>query len=107
MLPTLAGGVPSSQVRKRPSRSLAGYHALPRAEADLFNRDLRPRSGVNYFYSHRNDKTRKTAPSRAAGLTRALLFFRKLTETCVSFPFREALGWPRLTMHAQQTAARA
>ncbi|KAM0745737.1 acyltransferase ChoActase/COT/CPT [Meredithblackwellia eburnea MCA 4105] len=37
--------------------------------------------GVNYFYSHKADKTRKTGPSRAAGLIRALLYFRKLTET--------------------------
>lgn len=43
-------------------------------------------AGVNYFFSHRDDKTRRTAPARAAGLTRALLFFRKLTESCVLFP---------------------
>ncbi|ORY66937.1 Choline/Carnitine o-acyltransferase-domain-containing protein [Leucosporidium creatinivorum] len=37
--------------------------------------------GVNYFYVHKNDKTRTNGPARAAGLTRALLYFRKLTET--------------------------
>ncbi|GJN89602.1 hypothetical protein Rhopal_002589-T1 [Rhodotorula paludigena] len=34
--------------------------------------------GVNYFYSHKDDRTRKTGPSRAAGLIRALLYFRRL-----------------------------
>jgi carnitine O-acetyltransferase len=38
---------------------------------------------VNYFYAHKDDKTRKTGPSRAAGLTRALLFFRRLLVTFV------------------------
>ncbi|KAK4056608.1 Carnitine O-acetyltransferase mitochondrial [Microbotryomycetes sp. JL221] len=37
--------------------------------------------GVNYFYVHRDDKNRRTGPKRAAGLIRALMFFRKLTET--------------------------
>ncbi|KDE09052.1 hypothetical protein MVLG_00770 [Microbotryum lychnidis-dioicae p1A1 Lamole] len=37
--------------------------------------------GVNYFFTHRDDKKRRTGPARAAGLVRALLFFRRLTET--------------------------
>ncbi|GAA5896780.1 hypothetical protein JCM6882_005033 [Rhodosporidiobolus microsporus] len=37
--------------------------------------------GVNYFYSHRDDRTRRTGPARAAGFTRALLYFRRLLVT--------------------------
>ncbi|KAL8290043.1 hypothetical protein RQP46_002982 [Phenoliferia psychrophenolica] len=37
--------------------------------------------GSNYFYLHKGDKTRKTGPKRAAGLVRALMYFRKMTET--------------------------
>ncbi|GAA5975135.1 hypothetical protein JCM11641_004362 [Rhodosporidiobolus odoratus] len=37
--------------------------------------------GVNYFYSHKDDKTRRTGPSRAASLLRALLYFRRLVVT--------------------------
>ncbi|BGP39254.1 Carnitine O-acetyltransferase mitochondrial [Rhodotorula kratochvilovae] len=37
--------------------------------------------GVNYFYSHKDDRSRRTGPSRAAGLLRALLYFRRLTIT--------------------------
>ncbi|KEI42175.1 uncharacterized protein L969DRAFT_84046 [Mixia osmundae IAM 14324] len=36
---------------------------------------------VNYFYMHKADKNRATPALRAAGLTRALLYFRKLVET--------------------------
>lgn len=38
-------------------------------------------TGVNYFYSHKDDKSRRSGPARAAALTRALLFFRRLTIT--------------------------
>ncbi|GAA5892436.1 choline/carnitine O-acyltransferase [Sporobolomyces salmoneus] len=37
--------------------------------------------GVNYFYSHKDDKSRRNGPARAAALTRALLFFRRLVVT--------------------------
>ncbi|KWU47342.1 nucleolar GTP-binding protein 2 [Rhodotorula sp. JG-1b] len=37
--------------------------------------------GVNYFYSHKDDRTRRTGPARAAGLLRALLYFRRLVVT--------------------------
>ncbi|GAA5916337.1 hypothetical protein JCM8208_005308 [Rhodotorula glutinis] len=37
--------------------------------------------GVNYFYSHKDDRSRRTGPSRAAGLLRALLYFRRLAVT--------------------------
>ncbi|GAA6022135.1 hypothetical protein JCM10207_000773 [Rhodosporidiobolus poonsookiae] len=37
--------------------------------------------GVNYFYAHKDDRSRRTGPSRAAGLLRALLYFRHLTIT--------------------------
>lgn len=36
---------------------------------------------VSYFYSHKDDKTRKTGPKRAAGLLKAFLAFRRLLET--------------------------
>ncbi|GAA5855757.1 hypothetical protein JCM8547_001671 [Rhodosporidiobolus lusitaniae] len=36
---------------------------------------------VNYTYSHKDDRTRTTGPARAAGLLRALLYFRRLTIT--------------------------
>lgn len=36
---------------------------------------------ANYFYSHVDDKKRRTPALRAAGLIRALLFFRRLVET--------------------------
>ncbi|GAA5933788.1 hypothetical protein JCM1841_002124 [Sporobolomyces salmonicolor] len=37
--------------------------------------------GVNYFYSHKDDRSRRTGPARAAGLLRALLYFRRLVVT--------------------------
>ncbi|BGP15274.1 Carnitine O-acetyltransferase mitochondrial [Rhodosporidiobolus nylandii] len=37
--------------------------------------------GVNYFYSHKDDRSRRTGPSRAASLIRALLYFRRLVIT--------------------------
>lgn len=37
--------------------------------------------GVNYFYVHKDDKSRKTGPKRAAGLVRALMYFREMTES--------------------------
>jgi len=37
--------------------------------------------GVNYFYSHKDDKSRRTGPKRAAGLVRALMYFRQMTES--------------------------
>ncbi|SPC63476.1 probable carnitine O-acetyltransferase, mitochondrial precursor [Ustilago sp. UG-2017b] len=36
---------------------------------------------VSYFYSHKDDKTRRTGPKRAAGLLKAFLAFRRLLET--------------------------
>ncbi|KIY45195.1 acyltransferase ChoActase/COT/CPT [Fistulina hepatica ATCC 64428] len=36
---------------------------------------------VSYFYVHRDDKFRQTAPKRAAALIKAMLPFRKMTET--------------------------
>ncbi|PWY97443.1 acyltransferase ChoActase/COT/CPT [Testicularia cyperi] len=36
---------------------------------------------VSYFYAHRDDKTRRTGPKRAAGLLKAFLAFRRLLET--------------------------
>lgn len=35
---------------------------------------------VSYFYVHRDDRSRKTGPKRAASLIRALLYFRRMTE---------------------------
>lgn len=61
--------------------------SLPLCRADsraLSRRGLTRRSdaGVNYFYSHKDDRSRRTGPSRAAGLLRALLYFRRLAVTC-------------------------
>lgn len=36
---------------------------------------------VSYFYAHKDDKTRRTGPKRAAGLLKAFLAFRRLLET--------------------------
>lgn len=41
---------------------------------------------VNYYYVHKDDKTRRTGPARAASLIRALLYFRRLVETEVIEP---------------------
>lgn len=40
--------------------------------------------GVNYFYVHKDDKSRRTGPKRAAGLIRSLLFFRRMCIRCVA-----------------------
>ncbi|BGP07304.1 GTPase required for pre-60S ribosomal subunit nuclear export and maturation [Rhodotorula toruloides] len=37
--------------------------------------------GVNYYYAHKDDRSRRTGPARAAGLLRALLYFRRLCIT--------------------------
>uniref|UniRef100_A0A0K3CET4 Nucleolar GTP-binding protein 2 n=2 Tax=Rhodotorula toruloides TaxID=5286 RepID=A0A0K3CET4_RHOTO len=37
--------------------------------------------GVNYYYAHKDDRSRRTGPARAAGLLRALLYFRRLCNT--------------------------
>ncbi len=37
--------------------------------------------GVNYFYVHKDDKSRRTGPKRAASLVRALMYFREMTES--------------------------
>lgn len=40
---------------------------------------------VSYFFVHIDDATRRTPAKRAAGLLKALLPFRALTESCVSY----------------------
>jgi carnitine O-acetyltransferase len=41
--------------------------------------------GVNYFYVHKDDKSRRSASKRAAGLVRALMYFREMTESSVEW----------------------
>lgn len=61
------------------------------------------RLGVNYFYSHRDDKTRRNGPARAAGLTRALMYFRQMTESYVClYPIFTPLTPMHLFFNSQQ-----
>ena len=41
---------------------------------------------VNYYYVHKDDKSRRNGPARAAALVRAMLYFRRMVETGVLEP---------------------